>query len=241
MSFREIIESVNGSRSTVTLFNLDAPPSAVEQVASYLEPQQVRFTRDTSEKGRPANFVVLHDDGDFVAASDFADVYEHVDIEGGLHRRQDLDFEYPEVLGHIDNTTFSEFGKRRMIIASREIEKRAWDAGRGTLYTGFQRLSLVASQERIYRKLGESPVETHVYGLPNADVPDSVDVHVHGIDDEEIGRSWFVLYDGDGDDDEKCGLLAEEVGPNVYSGFWTYRADFVDEMLAYLTETYHVE
>jgi len=167
-------------------------------------------------------------------------VYSHVDIETGLHTATDLDeFEYPDVLRSVDNTTFSELGKRRMIMASREIEKRAWDVGDGQLHTGFQRLSLVESQRRIYRKLGESPVETHVYGLPNGEVPDTVDVTVHGIDTDEIARSWFVLFDGGGDDDEKCGLLAQEVGENVYSGFWTYRSDLVDEMLAHLTATYH--
>ncbi|MFD1587543.1 DICT sensory domain-containing protein [Halorientalis brevis] len=239
MSFREIIDSVNGSRNTITLFNVDAPPRAVEQVANYLEPQQVRFVSDTSEKGRPTNFVVLHDDGEFVAASDFRDVYSHVDIETGLHTATELgEFEYPDVLRHVDDTTFSEFGKRRMIIASREIEKRAWDVGDGQLHTGFQRLSLVESQHRIYRKLGESEVETHVYGVSDAAVSDAIDVNVHGIDSDEIARSWFVLFDGDGDDREKCGLLAQEVGENVYSGFWTYRAGLVDEMLAHLTATH---
>lgn len=240
MSFREIIESVNGSRSTLTLFNVEAPPAAVEQVASYLEPQQVRFVTDRTEKGRPTNFVVLHNDDEFVAASDFRDVYTHVDVETGLHTVTDLDgFEYPDVLRSVDDTTFSEFGKRRMIMASREIEKRAWNVDDGRLYTGFQRLPLVESQQRIYRKLGASPIETHVYGLPTGDVPESVDVHVHGIDSDEIARSWFVLFDGGGDDEEKCGLLAEEVGENVYSGFWTYRAELVDEILAHLAETYH--
>jgi len=240
MSFREIIQSVNGSRSTLTLFNADASPAAIDQVESYLEPLQVRFSRDTSEKGRPKNFLALHRDGELIAASNFRAVYEHVDVGTGLHAETGLEeFDYPSVLGGIDDTTFSELSKCRMILASREIEKVAWEVGAGTLYTGFQRLSLVASQERIYRKLGESPVEVHVYGPPNADVPDGVDVHVHGIDEAEIGRSWFVLYDGAGNDEEKFGLLAEAVAPNLYSGFWTYRASLVDEMLAYLRETYH--
>jgi len=240
MSFREIIESVNGSRSTLTLFNVDAPPAVVDQVAAHLEQQQVRLRTDSSERGTPTNFAVLSQDGEFVAASDLRDVYEHVDVETGLHTETDLDeFAYPDVLRAIDNTTFSEFGKRRMIMASREIEKRAWEVGAGELHTGFQRLSMLAGQERIYRKLGESPIETHVYGRPADGLPVDLDVSVHGIDEEEIGRTWFLLFDGAGTDDEKCGLLAEEVGDDVYSGFWTYEADLVDEIFAHLRSTYH--
>lgn len=242
MSFREIIESVNGTQSTLTLLNADAPLEAIDAVANYLEPQQVRFRRDSTEKGRPKNLVVLHQDDEFIAASDFSDVYRNVDIETGMHTATDLDeFEYPAVPRNVDNTTFSEFGKRRMILASREIEKRAWNVGQGTLHSGFQRLSLVNSQEHIYRKLGESSVETHVYGLPDGAIPEPVDVTAHGLDEEEIGRSWFVLFDGAGNDDQKCGLLAEEVGPNVYSGFWTYRGELVDAILDHLTETYAID
>jgi DICT domain-containing protein len=235
MTFTDIIESVNGSRARLTALNVDAPPQALTRVADFFDPLHVEFVTDDTETGRPRNVALLHREDTLLAASDLADVYERVDVETGLHTAPDLDdVAYPDVLQVLDHTTFSEFGKTQMIIASREIEKRAWKRGSGRLHTGFQRLSLLASQERIYRKLGDSPVETHVYGISDGPVPDTVDVTVHGIDTQEIARSWFVVFDGAGDDDEKCGLFAEEVGENVYNGFLTYDPTIVDEMLHHL-------
>lgn len=237
MGFREIIESVNGSRSTLTLLNVDAPPEVVETIADFLEPQQVRLVRDETDRDRPTNVALLHHDGALIAASDLLEVYRRVDVETGLHTATDLDaVEYPDVLSGIDDTTFSELGKRRMIVASREIEKRAWEVDAGELHVGFQRLSLLSGQQRIYRKLGESDVETHVYGRPDVAVPDDVAVAAHPSRAEEVTDFWFVLFDGAGRDGEKCGLLAEEVAPDRYSGFWTYRAELVDGIFDRLTD-----
>lgn len=235
MSLREIIERVNGSRATLTLLNPDVPPAAVERIHDYLDVQHVRVRQDETRSGTPKNVAVLHDDDGFVAASDLRAVDERADLQAAIAS----DFEdvpIPDVLAAIDDRTFSEFGKRRMILASREIEQRAYEAGSGRLHAGFQRLSLVEDQRRIYEKLGREAVETHVYGYPDWEVPDGIDVEVHPSDDEEIRRTWFVVFDGDGDDEAKCALLAEEVGQNVYSGFWTSRADIVDAILAQLTE-----
>ncbi|MFB6165407.1 MAG: DICT sensory domain-containing protein [Haloarculaceae archaeon] len=235
MSFRGIIESVNGARRTLSLVNVDAPPDVTAAVADYVDPLQVRLVRDRTESGQPTNAALFHADGDFLAASPLRTVYRHVDVERGLHTATDLEsFSYPAVLAGIDDTTFSEFGKRRMIVASREIEKRAWDADAGALHVGFQRLSLLADQRRIYRKLGDSGVDTHVYGEPDASAPADVPVAVHPSDDPEIRDCWFVVFDGAGAADRKAALLAEDLAPNRYSGFWTHRSELVDRVLEHL-------
>ncbi|MFB6082767.1 MAG: DICT sensory domain-containing protein [Halorientalis sp.] len=250
MTLREIIEQVNGSRETLTLLNPDVSPTATGRIHDYLDAQNVRVRTDETESGSPKNVAILHDDGEFRAASDVRAVAERADVENAMT----ADFEAvptPEVLTAIDSRTFTEFGKRRMIVASREMEKLAYDTGDGTLYTGFQRLSLIRSQRRIYEKLGESDVDVHVFGYPDWEVPEGLGVETHPRDDEEIRRTWFVVFDGGasatprergeadggaGTDESKGALLAEEVGENVYSGFWTYRTAIVDEILARLGE-----
>lgn len=50
--------------------------------------------------------------------------------------------------------------------------------------------------------------------------------------------SWFVVHDGDGDDDRKAALIAEEIGDNEDRGSWTFEPRLVDEVLGYLENTY---
>lgn len=235
MTLREILARVNRSRASLTLLNADVPPETVADVHDYLDAYHVRVTQDQTTSKLPKNVALLHEDGEFRAASDLRTVARRADLEASLAAGLE-NVPVPDVLRAIDDRTFSEFGKRRMIVASREIEKRAYDVGEGSLYTGFQRLSLVRSQRRIYDALGDSGVDVHVFGYPDWEVPDSVGVETHPSEAEEVRRTWFVAFDGGGDDAQKGALLAEEVGENVYSGFWTYDAAIVDEIVARLTE-----
>ncbi|MFB6129282.1 MAG: hypothetical protein ABEJ28_00480 [Salinigranum sp.] len=57
-------------------------------------------------------------------------------------------------------------------------------------------------------------------------------------DADEIGRFWFVVYDGGGSDLAECALVAEERSPGLYDGFWTYDSGLVDGLAAYLTDRY---
>jgi DICT domain-containing protein len=210
-------------------------PEATDRIHDYLDAQHVRVTRAETDSRAPKNVAILHDDGEFRAAADLGDVAERADVEGALT----ADFEdvpTPEGLTAIDDRTFSGFGKRRMIVAAREIEKQAYDTGGGNLYSVFQRLSLAKSRRRIYDELGDSGVAVHVFGRPDWKVLDSLGVEVHPEESEEVGRTWFVAFDGGGSDEAKSALLAEEAGDDVYSGFWTCRSTITDEMVARLTE-----
>jgi len=77
----------------------------------------------------------------------------------------------------------------------------------------------------------------HAYGLPDAPPPDLGEGQVHAVDNEEIAGTWFVVFDGDGDDRQKTTLLAEE-RPEGFYGAWTYDARLVDQVHAHLMETY---
>jgi len=251
MSFDELIASVEGGSRTLSLYNVDLPASVLDAVESHFAPQHVTLRHVRTEGDTPKNFAVLHDGNEYLAASGLRELSEYVDVTESVLAGDDLDVPYPETLAHVDDTTFIDYGKRRMILASREIETRAYRHGVGTLHSGFQRLSLVDSQNRVYRKLGESDLAVHVYGLGDGTVPDDLNVTAHGSDSEEIAHSWFVVYDGgesvrpgaDGTDradgeaatggaDDKCALLAQAVVNDSYRGFWTVRSDLVDRILA---------
>ena len=222
MELREIVADVEGERSTLALCNVDAPGDMIDAVSGYLGPRHVAVRHTSTAEGVPENVAILHDGEQFRAASDLRDLYRFADPAVGAHTADDIEaVEVPAVVRELDDTTFSDYGQERMIVASREIEKRAWNAGSGTLHTGFQRLSLVATQRSIYRKLAGS----------------DLDVAVHGHDTEEMAESWFVVFEGS--DGERSALLALETAErSTYRGFWTYRAEVVDRILDRLQEAY---
>lgn len=236
--FEDIIDRVEGNDRTLTLYNTDVDDAVLREVAAYFEPQRVTLRRASTDDGFPRNFVVLHDDEQFLAAEDLPTLARYLRPETGIHRENLDEITYPDILRHVDDSTFTEYGKRRMIIASREIEKRAWRNRVGELHAGFQQLSIVETQGETYRRLGASDLDVHVYGQPDVEMGPSVPCTIHADDSPEMGASWFVVYDGDGDDAEKAALLATEVGDDVFSGFWTYDPAIVDEIYDYLVRTY---
>ena len=58
-------------------------------------------------------------------------------------------------------------------------------------------------------------------------------MNFHGHEDAEVKESWFVVFDGDGDDTHKAALVSEERDPGEFYGFWTYEPDLVNEVVAY--------
>ncbi|MFW5937486.1 MAG: DICT sensory domain-containing protein [Halanaeroarchaeum sp.] len=234
----DIIDRVEGTKRTLTLYNVDVEDAALRAIASYFEPQLVTLRRASTDDGLPRNFAVLHDGEAFVAAEDVVTLARYLVGSNAIHRHRPDELAYPEILEHVDDSTFSEYGRREMIIASREVEKRAWRRRTGTLHAGFQRLSIAATQRETYRRLAETPLDVHVYGQPDHDLGDASPVTIHASRREEIGASWFVVYDGDGDESEKVALLAREAGEDAFVGFWTYDPALVDEILQYLASTY---
>ncbi len=239
MSFTAFIDRVDGRKRTLSLYNVDVPKERIDGIEAFFRPQQVQLRRSSTDDGCPRNFAVLHENEEFIAASGIEELAVALDFEKGIYGSETVaDVEYTEILRHVDNTTFSGYDKRRMIIASREIEMQAWNAGRGQLHVGFQRLPLLSSQDQVYSKLADSAVGVHVYGRPDGVAPEWQGLSVYPSDADEIADSWFVVFDGNGDDERKCAFLGTEVRDDEYTGFWTYDAAIVDELLRYITTTY---
>lgn len=151
----------------------------------------------------------------------------------------DPDEDLSKLFDFLDNTIFASFDRRQMLAVSREIEERAWRVGRGRLDVGFQRAEAVSAQRTVYEKFAtESDVDARLFIRDelSTDLDPSLDVVLDGP--SELGQYWFLMFDGAGDDRFKFGLLAEERDPRQYYGFWTYEAEMVDEVMAYLDRAY---
>lgn len=74
-------------------------------------------------------------------------------------------------------------------------------------------------------------MDVHVYGAPDTELSPELDLTVHTGRSDEFLEYWWVAFDGDGDDEQKVVLLAEEREPNRFYGFWTYEAPVVDDVV----------
>ncbi|MFC7078922.1 DICT sensory domain-containing protein [Halorussus caseinilyticus] len=235
MTISSIIADLKGSERTLTVYD-PTDETAVSSVERHFEVQNVEVREATAPEG-PDDFAVLHDGDEFLAASELAELRRAVSFETGLVDATDLaETTTPDVLKHVSDATFTAYGKRRMILASREIEERAWRAGGGELHAGFQFLSLFREQWDLYGRIADRGVDVHAYGVPDWEPPTPEWLTVHDDDTDEIRDSWFVVLDAP--DDRDCALVAEEREPNEFSGFWTYDEALVGDVLGHLRSAY---
>ncbi|CAI50115.1 DICT domain protein [Natronomonas pharaonis DSM 2160] len=236
MSLTELIAGVEDHEKRLTVFNADS--DAVAALSEQFHDRNVDVVGEHTPSGRPKTFAVLSSDGSFVTAADVDNILEPTTTE---ETEPGFDGEaYQPILDHLDETMFTSYDIGQMVAASREIEDRAWRVGKGTLHSGFQKLSILQDQMDIYEQLAEKKhLEVHAYAVPDADVPDhDSDLTIHVERSDEIERSWFVAYDGAGVDVNKCALLAEEREPRSFYGFWTYDPSTVDWIIDHLDSTY---
>ncbi len=235
MSLRELIAGVEAHEMTLTVLN--ASEAVVDELREQYRDRNLKITLQQLDGG-PQGFAVLSRDGEFVTAVDIEDIRPATDQLG----RGDDTTVYRPVLDYLDETMFTSYSIRQMFLASREIEDRAWRIGRGSLHAGFQTLEVLAGQTMAYNQLGEhSDLEVHAYAAPVGENPivpnhDHYQIHIERAD--EIRKTWFVVYDGNGLDTNKCALLAEERGDRKFYGFWSYDPQTVDYLIGYLHSVY---
>jgi hypothetical protein len=233
MGLIETIASVERQRKTLTVY----APSERPDLASQFR------TRNVTVEYEPIppvgqGFVVVSDAEGFEGAVSLR-VFERL-LEPPIRRPGGAppDDGFRNVFELLDDTVFASLDRRQLLATSREIEDRAWRVGHGELHVGFQSLSAMRAQLRIYRHFGaETDVDVHLYGRDDWDPPDLPGVTVHRETADEIGRVWFLAFDG-GETDNENALLAEERSPDTYAGFWTYDAGIVEGVLDHLRVTY---
>ena len=233
MSLAGIIEQAERAKKTFLVPETAAKP-VVDAIADHVGVHDVAIER-TPRGDRPEPTAVLLDGDDAVATAAVADLHDYV-TGWRRHGLAGTDLSRPALLGRLDDTYFRSYGKPRMVVASKQVEQRAWTNAAGRLHVGFQYLSKVRPQWHEYRKLADV-LDVHVYGEPDWDLPTD-DVVVHALDTDEVQDHWWVAYDGGGDDACKATLLAQEDEPNRFSGFWSFDAGVTDDVVGHLSRTY---
>ena len=234
-SFREIVDAVEQRRKQVTVYAPTLPRWLSEAVGD----SHVRIAHRSLPEDRMDPFVTVRAGDTYLGSVRLAALSSLTDAEiwpPGDPRH--LDEENARFRDMLADTVFSSLDRRTLVATAREIEDRAWRISEGTLYASFQSLSALRDQMDVYSVLSwRENLAVHVYGRPDWDPPSSIPgLHVHETDDERVTGYWVVAYDGGGDDGQKCALVAEQLGPAAYAGFWTYDPAIVDDVVAVLRD-----
>jgi hypothetical protein len=241
MDLRKTIEFVRTLEKELALFNVDPSDPIVGELTAFFETQNVRITSDRTPSGTPADIAVLSTRSEVLTVVDLALLRELITHSpAGTDDVGVVDTEYEAVLGHLKETTFTSYDEEQMFYASREIEDRAHRVGHGTIHAGFQQCSIMNRQQSIYRDLAQRGLDVHMYGVPDVTPPNIDRGQVHASETTEIATTWFVVFDGAGDDTKKSALVAEEQAEDSFYGVWTYDPVIVDRVLDHLERTYIV-
>lgn len=231
-SLADIHRIAEGKRRTVTVYASTLPADLSRHFGdSHVELRHVPMTLG-------GEFVVVSDDEEAKSVLHLDDVTAFTGGAAAPDPTPDREERYREFLSALADTTFSSLNREQLIAATREFEDRAHRVAEGRFYAGFQSLSNLTPQLTTYRRLGSVGLEVHVFGTPDWTPPTLDRVVSHPVDDPEIADSWLVAYDGGGDDEQKCALLAEQRSAETYYGIWTYDPDLVDTLVDYLDRTY---
>ncbi|WP_267644176.1 DICT sensory domain-containing protein [Haloarchaeobius amylolyticus] len=240
MTLLDIVDRVRQREKTLTLFNLPPGSSLDTRLASFFADQNVRVEVDDTSAEAPC-FATLTDPDTLYAAVDASDLLDLLD--GPAAGPDDLgidDSAHAALLAPLKETTFTSYDHENLMQVTREIEDRAFRVGEGTLSAGFQQLSNFDHQTDVYRRLATTDLDLHVFGEPDGH-EDVEGVTAHGLDTEEIRKTWFVVFDGGGRDELKSALLAVDRGNGTFFGTWSYDPALVDEVSEYLlAHTDHV-
>lgn len=235
-ALREILRAVEDYRQVVTVYNYTGDETRLKDLRRFFGNQNVELRQRRTSDGVPRDFVVLHREGEFIAADRFDEVHAAAMGRRRVATPDSLEtMPYPTVIERIEHTIFEGYDKRTMIGISRGVEQFAWRAAEGEIHAGFQRLSLIDQQRQIYESLADRGVDVHVYGEADTDIRNPA-FTTHESDDEEITRSWFVVFDRE--EGPRRGLLAWERVPDDFHGFWTTRDEPIDAVLARVRERF---
>jgi len=256
-----IDEATDSQEKTLLLINRTEPQPLVNLLDRAFENQSIQIQERHIPEGE-TDMVCLIEDGQVIAVSPFADLSETFLLVNADRYRTDTGCSetgsFPDVLTGLDDIEFTVRGfpesnkeKLLLVIISRFIEDRALACGNGEFHSTFQRLSRLDDEygtRRMYEWLGDSGIETHVYGVRDEpEAVDGLDVIVHAGTTHEYRRSWVVLFTPEAETGDASGrdvgtadtckpvaLVALETGSNVWRSMWTYDPDRVERIRAYV-------
>ncbi|MGM0371859.1 MAG: DICT sensory domain-containing protein [Halobacteriota archaeon] len=250
MSLRQFVPDREDTAHSLVLVNSTAPAPVREMLVDLFEDQPVAV-EEIEDETDETDTILLVEEGSVVATSPLAAVQNAVLLVNSdlfITGTRGLDeLQVPDVIEGLAGVPFTLAGypesdteKLLLILVSRLIERRAVRADEGTLRASFQRLSRIKDEQgtkTVYEQLGESDVDTHVYGVPDWIPSHEYDVVTHGGNGENFRKAWFVLFEPTGNPDAALGLLAYEVRPRRWEGFYALGEGELAEAAAHVTRT----
>lgn len=234
MTLGAVLEAATRRRKTL-VYHAPEPGDVADQ----FEARNVDVEFQPIPADGPAPFVTVHEDGAFVAAVALDDLQWFLAPPRPAARDPgDLSPAYRALYELFDDTVFAALSRRQLLAAAREVEDRAWRTGSGEFHVGFQSVVAFDAQRLVYRQLAtETDLDVHVYVAPEADASDLDDLPlaVHRSPHPDVGRYWFLVYDGD-DTDRQSALVAEQTDTDEYDGVWTYDPELVSVAVEALPE-----
>jgi len=269
-----INETADTEEKTLLLLNRTGPEPLVNLLDQAFENQSVQIEERHIPEG-DTDQVCLIENGSVTATSSMSKLSKTFLLVNADRYRttsgtdRSATGSFPNVLTGLDDVAFTVRGypesnkeKLLLILISRFIEDRALACGDGEFHSTFQRLSRLDDEfgtRKMYDWLGDSDVETHVYGVrDDPAVIDDLNVIVHAGTTHEYRRSWVVLFRPSSEAEEPASdtgeasgekvaaadacspvaLVAVETGPNVWRSMWTYDRDRVERIRPYVRQRF---
>ena len=244
MSLAEFVDQVADRRKRITVYGPEPP----EDVSDLFDTWNVTVDYEHLPTAPEDAFITVHEGEEFLGGVSAAALATLTSPTVGEPWDESAREEsYRELLELLDDTLFFSHSRRQLLATSREFEERAWRRGAGALHTTFQSRDAFGSQIEVYGRLaGRSDLRVHVYApgdwrpveaAPEW-APSSDGITWHDAESEELWETWLVAYDGGGEPEQECALVAFEGADGEYEGFWTYDPGLVDEIIDYLRQNY---
>lgn len=246
MSLSQFIESSPAPECTLVVENRTAPQPIQAMLDDLFENQAVTV----DEQDRPAgdeNQIYLLRDGEVAATSPLSTLRDVVLLINSdtyvTGARDPDDVDLPDVIAALEGRRFtlrgypeSDTEKLLLVVISRYVERLSLESDGGKHRASFQRLSRIVDEQgtrSVYERLADSPVDVHVYGVPDWTPPRGLAVTMHGGWTPEFTDSWFVVHRPE-EDGTPAALVANELEPEVWEGVWTFDAARVDVINKYV-------
>jgi hypothetical protein len=259
VTFADFLDRPSGAERQLVVVNGDAPDAVVGMLESAFTEQPVGVDEQQLES-YDDDTVLLVESDEVVAESPLSALTDSIlFVNSDLYTTGTVgldDLTVPDVLAGLRETLFTLRGypesnteKLLLILISRYIERLACEHG-GRLRASFQRLSRIDDEvgtQTVYERAAQGDPEVHVYGIPDWTPPPELDLRMHGSYDDDLRRTWFVLFDPpDGDAGAAAGgdvppptaLLAVETEPRVWEAFWTRDPNLVGDLCEYIERRY---
>lgn len=248
MSLEQFLDAVDAPPRSLAVVNRTEPEPFQRMIEKLFQDQNISVREDElDEYGE--NAVLLLEEDEVVAESTLKEMEDSILLVNSdlfITGTQTLErTEIPDVIDKLADSRFSLRGypasdseKLLLIIISRQIEKHAFEAGRGSLRSSFQRLSRIRDERgtrRVYERIASTDVDVHVYGRPDWTPSPEFPVTMHGGYDLDFRISWFVVYTPPPDSDiDPMALLAIEIDDGCWDGYWTYNQSVIEDIETYI-------